>query len=184
VAMTRFGGLVAVAATGALLSGCGGSSHTTAENGQLEGLPPATSAAATRCPGGQTLIRGHFHFEGCARSQTAHAALLCAETDYELETIVNQTLRDPQPTQLRHDLLRAASESIGVLKRTATELRASGENAEVELASLARHRAGLVAYLAKVRRTHVAQNLVASYKALLGRAQGCEPKLVKAVTPG
>jgi hypothetical protein len=180
--MMRFSGLVGAAITSALLLGCG-STHKSALSAQLEELPPV-STGTTHCPSGKTLIRGHFHFEGCASTQRARVAFICAEGGYELETIVRQTLRDPQPTQLRQDLLNAASESIDALNRTAMELAASGESDEAELASLSKHRVELVAYLAEVRHANVDGHYVGLYKTLLTRDRGCESNLLTPVTPG
>jgi hypothetical protein len=162
------------------LLACGSGSVNTAKNAQLDGLPPASTS--TRCPSGKTLIRGHFRFEGCASPQEARVAFICAEGGYELENIDHQTLRDPQAGQLQHDLVRAATESIEVLKRTATQLASTGENDGAELASLAKHRAELVAYLAELRHADVGGHYVGLFKTLLTRARSCESEVLTPVT--
>jgi hypothetical protein len=182
--MRRLSGVVGASITSALLLGCGGSStHKSAQNTQLEGLPPAPTGR-THCPSGKTLIRGHFHGEGCAPTQSARVAFICAEGGYELENIAHQTLRDPQRGTLRHGLSRAASESITALKRTATELTASGENDGAELASLAKHRAELAAYLVEVRHADPNVRYITLFRTLFSRDQGCESKLLTPATPG
>ena len=155
--------------------GCGSSSHKTAQNTQLEGLPPA-SAATTRCPSGKTLIRGHFHFYGCVPSREARVLFVCYEAGHELADILERVFRDLQPGALQHLFEGAASESIATLKRTKLELVESHESASSELLAVERHRRELVAYLAEVRRVHVDQSFGHWYKALLARDGGCRSK--------
>ncbi len=163
VPMRRLGTFGAAVIACALL-GCGSSSHPTA----LTKAP---------CPPGKTLIEGHFRYQACAPLATARVAFVCAETGYELEVIMSEVLRPPQPQAIQNELEHAAAESAVTLKHALKALTATGEPAPNELTEVDRHRRELLEYLNEVRTKYRgSQSLGRWFKSLVARDRGCGAK--------
>jgi hypothetical protein len=105
--------------------------------------------------------------------------MVCQETQYELNVVINTTLGDPQPAALQSEFERAARESAAILSRTMSALSSTHESeGPVDLAWVMRHRTRLLAYAREVSRAHgVRDSFGRWFRPLTTSDLGCQHRL-------
>jgi hypothetical protein len=139
------------------------------------GSSQPTAHTKAPCPAGQSLVTGHFHGAYCVPSARARLATICVETRYELTGIIDRTLRDPQPAAVQNELETAARESAATMQSAMRALGSSGENVSEQLAALAKHRSGMLAYGREVHRARdVSQEFSRWFRSFVDSDVGCQ----------